>query len=117
MPVINDVMQQLHDVPIHCVKYNSSIGFMGQNFSHYEGQISIDHDGRKLCVSVSKPGANGVTKLHKSSASCKLSDIKGFVFGPFQSRFWMLRKHINSIPWFRMNAGHVPFYAWHCITI
>ena len=31
----------------------------------------------------------------KSKSSCKLSEIQGFVYGGFNSRFWMLRKHIN----------------------
>ena len=32
--------------------------------------------------------------LHNSSSSCYIHDIESFVFGPFTSRFWMLRKHI-----------------------
>ena len=34
----------------------------------------------------------------KSSASCYLSQINNIIFGPMSSRFWMLRKHINSTP-------------------
>lgn len=34
-------------------------------------------------------------KEFRSKASCKLSDIRGFIYGGFSSRFWMLRKHIN----------------------
>ena len=34
-------------------------------------------------------------KQVKSNASCNISDIKGFVYGGFSSRFWLLRKHIN----------------------
>ena len=32
-----------------------------------------------------------------SSASFDISDLQGFVFGPNASRFWMYRKHINSM--------------------
>ena len=32
--------------------------------------------------------------LDKSSSSCYFQDIEAFVYGPFTSRFWMLRKHI-----------------------
>ena len=53
----------------------------------------------------------------KSSASCKLSKIKGFIFGPFSSRFWIIRKQINSIPCLQYIHGKVPFFAWDCITI
>ena len=35
---------------------------------------------------------------HLSSASCKVSEIKGFIYGGFSSRFWMLRKHIITTP-------------------
>ena len=108
--VLHDVLQQLSDFPIACVKYNSSIGSAGQNFSHYDAQISVQ--AKEFCVHVQKPGADGATKLYKSSGSCELTDIKGFVFGPFQSRFWMLRKHINS-----SDPVDMPFFAWECITI
>ena len=43
--------------------------------------------------------------------------IKGFIYGAFSSRFWILRKHINSIPLSNFKLGIVPFYAWECITI
>jgi hypothetical protein len=33
----------------------------------------------------------------KSDCSCAISDIESFTFGGFSSRFWLLRKHINSI--------------------
>jgi len=53
--------------------------------------------------------------LCKSSASCYLSDITGFVFGAVTSRFWMLRKHLISIG--NDDDANVPFYSWECITI
>ena len=33
----------------------------------------------------------------KSSASTYVSNIKGIVFGGINTRFWMLRKHFNSM--------------------
>ena len=36
-------------------------------------------------------------KQVQSNASCDVSDIKGFVYGGFSSRFWLLRKHINFL--------------------
>jgi len=32
-----------------------------------------------------------------SSASTYVNDVKGIVFGGINSRFWMLRKHFNSM--------------------
>ena len=50
-----------------------------------------------------------------SSASCLLSEIKNFIYGGQSSRFWMLRKHINSTP--RKHIEKVPFKSWNCITL
>jgi len=44
-----------------------------------------------------------------------VSDITGFMFGGFSSRFWMLRKHINSLT--IEDLHNSPFYSWNCITI
>ena len=51
-------------------------------------------------------------KKMKSLASCKISDIEGFIIGPNSTRFWMMRKHINSLT---MNPGvdpKLPFFSW-----
>ena len=51
----------------------------------------------------------------KSKATCSLSDIQGFVFGGFNSRFWMLRKHINNLGPGYIN--NLPFFTWQCISL
>lgn len=51
----------------------------------------------------------------RSNGSCKVSDIKSFVFGGFSSRFWLLRKHINSMD--VKDMENLPFYCWQCLTI
>lgn len=33
----------------------------------------------------------------KSRTSCKIVKIRSFLYGGFSSRFWILRKHINSM--------------------
>lgn len=50
-----------------------------------------------------------------SNATCKVSDIESFVFGGFSSRFWLLRKHIISMP--RKDIKNLPFFCWQCITL
>ena len=50
-----------------------------------------------------------------SSTSCCLSDINGIIYGGLSSRFWMLRKHINSLN--NQQLKNVPFYSWDCITL
>ena len=54
-------------------------------------------------------------KLDKSHASCNLDEIEGIIFGGFNSRFWMLRKHVNMTPSGELN--NLPFYCWNCITL
>lgn len=50
-----------------------------------------------------------------SSASCKLDDIIGIIYGGSSSRFWMLRKHVNCLP--RGMLGNLPFFSWNCLTL
>jgi len=54
-------------------------------------------------------------ELSPSSSSCKISDIIGFVYGGFSSRFWMFRKHIMSMT--DSDLQSLPFYCWECLTI
>lgn len=50
-----------------------------------------------------------------SSASCLVSDIQAIIFGGQSSRFWMLRKHINSMS--SKQLRNLPFHSWNCITL
>lgn len=58
----------------------------------------------------------GEYRIEKSYSSFNLKDLKSFIYGPYTSRFWMLRKHIllMSIKTLKTNP---PFYAWDCITL
>ena len=51
----------------------------------------------------------------KSSASCFLEDIQGFVYGGVTSRFWVHRKHINALAPDKIDL--LPFNSWNCITL
>ena len=42
--------------------------------------------------------------------------MTSFTFGPFVSRFWMLRKHINLMD-VKVLEEDAPFYAWNCLTL
>lgn len=50
-----------------------------------------------------------------SSCTCRIDDIQGIIYGGQSSRFWMLRKHINTLP--RSQLDNLPFYSWNCITL
>jgi hypothetical protein len=51
----------------------------------------------------------------KVSKSYYVSEIEGIIFGGMSSRFWMLRKHINSLNLKNLNS--LPFNNWNCITL
>ena len=51
-----------------------------------------------------------------SESSFDLRDIESFTFGPFTSRFWMLRKHIMNLNK-RDLKKDAAFYAWDCICL
>jgi hypothetical protein len=59
-----------------------------------EDQVAVDH----LPDEYDELKDNTKFDTLKSSSSCKVSDIKGIIYGGRSSRFWMLRKHINSLP-------------------
>ena len=56
-------------------------------------------------------------RLKSSTASFYLDKVQSFVYGGVSSRFWMLRKHINTKVKNNLFEEKVPFYAWECITI
>jgi len=59
-----------------------------------------------------------LSKLVKSSIP--VSEIKSFMFGPFSTRFWMMRMGVNQtiIENNQYNRNvEVPFLAWECITL
>lgn len=55
-------------------------------------------------------------RLKKSSSSCYISEIEGFVYGPFTSRFWMIRKHMMMMDQKTFKES-LPFHGWDCITL
>lgn len=56
-------------------------------------------------------------KLHVSNASIDLCKLKGFIFCGVSSRFWAMRKHLNSISQLFDQTSKMPFFAWQCITL
>jgi len=54
--------------------------------------------------------------LKESISSFNLSDIENFVYGPFTSRFWLLRKHMLHIEKSKLKNDS-PFYGWDCVTL
>jgi hypothetical protein len=59
--------------------------------------------------------ASNKLAFHKSSTS--FDEIESILYGCSGSRFWVYRKHINSMEHKDIKAGKMPFYAWECLTI
>ena len=61
-----------------------------------------------------------LSKTSTSSASFFISELKSIVFGPNVSRFWLYRKHINSMninEIEKQNGKNLPFFSWECVTL
>jgi hypothetical protein len=102
---------------IKCLKYNYSFEEEVQNFNNFEATIKLSKDGKELIITNFKPITSPEYVLEKdpdilaevepclchrhkrvkSSASCRLDQVEGILFGGISSRFWMLRKHLNTI--------------------
>ena len=54
--------------------------------------------------------------LKESISSFYLSDVENFIYGPFTSRFWLLRKHVLYLDKNKFK-NESPFYGWDCITL
>ena len=57
-----------------------------------------------------------IYKLRQSSSSFNISDIVSFTYGPFLSRFWLMRKETNLTNKQKL-LNDAPFYAWDCISL
>ena len=66
---------------------------------------------KRVDLEINNPYLNNKT----SSASTCVSDITGFIFGGINSRFWMLRKHFNSLNLDALKM--IPFHCWNCLSI
>ena len=56
-------------------------------------------------------------RYKKSSASCRLSDVKGIIYGGLSTRFWLCRKHMNSDYAYMAKNKRPAFYSWECVTL
>ena len=50
--------------------------------------------------------------LKQSTTTCGLDEIQSIIYGGFSSRFWIYRKHMNTL-----ENNKIPFYAWECVTL
>ena len=61
--------------------------------------------------------ANNAFIFKNSTCTFELCDVESFLYGGIGSRFWMFRKHINSMDLQDIKANKMPFFTWECITI
>ena len=120
----------LQDNEIPCIKYNYSLDKIVQNFTSYKSFLTLSEDGNELIITTMKPiekqprddddeASDQEENLYtytKSSCSTDVENIQGIIFGGISSRFWLLRKHINSIESVS-DLQQLPFFSWDCITL
>lgn len=107
-----------------------------QNFTSYHMYLEFSDDASRLNIYNRKPlrgdrlkvpevfessisdkdlEVDADFKTERSMSSCNLSEVIDFHYGGTNSRFWMLRKHINAMT--AMELQKLPFYCWQCITL
>ena len=99
-----------------CLKYNYSLDKRYQKQDHYAATLRLSSDGEQFIIHNFKPTvfSERYQKI-KSNSTCFIRDIQSFVFGGFSSRFWVYRKHINSMNVEQLR--NLPFYSWECLTL
>ena len=95
---IEKVEKQLKSKVINATKYNYSLDSSTFNFNHYECEIHFN-DKDEIIIKTIKPLLFGYEdKAGVSNSSTEIKDIVNFTYGPFSSRFWIMRKQINTTP-------------------
>ena len=98
------------------IKYNYSLDSSTFNFNHYECEIGLTNKDELVINTIKLSNFDGKEKKFKSSSSTKIKDIVSFIYGPFSSRFWIMRKQIITTPICQLKKK-MPFYGWGCLTI
>ena len=81
-----------------------------------ENAINKNANAEKVGVGGNIHEDQNFFKIAKSSASCSINQIEGFIYGAQSSRFWMLRKYLISMPKKDEKKLNYP-KSWNCITL
>lgn len=104
-----DPIEFLKNNTIKCTKYNYAVpeNYGSSNvilsYSMADDVLNIynvDHLVNKSTnddSQVIKQRNRTLYKLDKRNHSIPLKDIKGFIYGPFSTRFWMMRIGVNQL--------------------
>ena len=105
-------MYRFQTKKIKAMKYNSSLDELVQNFRQYECLLRLSDNKDEIIITNLKPDGDNAVIEKVSSSSFLFSEVKGFIFCGMSSRFWMLRKHINSLDMTDKKLKKLPFYNW-----
>ena len=97
-------------------KATTSIFFIKKENEDDESKIDDAFENERM-LKMQSQGPDKKFDLKKSSASCKISEIQQIIYGGTSSRFWMLRKHLNTLSQKDYVNNKVPFFSWQCITL
>jgi len=80
---------------IFCRKYNYSVP---KSFNDYKAAIHLSNDEEIIKIyNAEDSEKNSYIKCDHLTHSIKIKDIKGFIYGSFSTRFWMMRIGVNQL--------------------
>jgi hypothetical protein len=66
-------------------------------------------------VEISGDGLDLIIKSQNKKTIYTPEDIKGFIFGGFSSRFWLMKNYINTLN--PSSMTHPGLFCWNMISI
>jgi len=79
---------------IYCKKYHYSVP---ETYLRIDACITLNKKGNKIIVyNVDGDKNVRLKRLDKIEMKIKLDEIQGFIYGSFSTRFWMMRRGINT---------------------
>lgn len=130
---ILDIKEILKEKRIICYKYNYALEDIVQNFGSFPAIIEFNKRCDYIYIVNRKPretekrdiltepvvieDIDDDPEFYQTTSSCStwVEDIESIHFGGFQSRFWMMRKHINCAN--PAGIKKIPFYNWQCLSL
>ena len=100
----------------HTLEWDRDIIKQKQKTARNQHRCTEEHVDSEYCPTELDEEKDGIKfKEQISNATCNINDIEAIIFGGQSSRFWMLRKCVNSMS--KKDLEQMPFFSWNCITL
>lgn len=81
-----------------------------RHFKHCSKRVHLQTANVKKGHQHAEDGSEYEEKL--SSSTFNIEEVESLTFGPISSRFWLYRKHVNTV-----KTEKMPFLSWEVLTI